>query len=92
MAGADIGGGQREGKGMTEHVHEYGLDKARAGYYCIHDGCLRTLLLEDAIPRLNATERLNWHTAINAANELDAQGWTETPKALRAYADIREGK
>ena len=77
---------------MPEHVHEWKPDLARRGYYCDIEGCTSTLLLDEAIPRLNATERLKGYRAKGAALCLEGAGCSNYTDELIAYADILETK
>jgi hypothetical protein len=82
---------------MTEHVHEWRFGEDEFGrliFVCGEPDCDVILKPEDAITRLNATERLSVEEAKVLLGD-----YPETYKenvqavnALRAYADTLEGK
>ena len=84
---------------MTEHVHEWAFSIYFPHIYCNVKGCNETMAVLEAEARLNATSRLpadehfRWFADMveQAPNldEIEQKSWSG---ALRAYADILEGK
>lgn len=78
---------------MNEHEHEWGVGLhpkfLHAVVRCKHEGCAAWLTIDQANARLNATERLSAEDAKRALSR-----WlpADVSKAIRAYADILEGK
>ena len=78
---------------MTEHVHEWELHVLpRRHFKCSHCGEVLPLLKAEA--RLNATERLNAERARVLLGDYPEtyQENSQAVIALRAYADMLEGK
>ena len=90
---------------MTEHVHEWKWDIVDndAWFYCT--GCERPMGALEIEARLNATERLSAEDVVANIAQIEAcefecqggpielnTGYIRLRDALRAYADILEGK
>ncbi len=76
---------------MTEHVHEWHGSPFSTRFACLY--CSEVLTLDQVAIRLNATERLSAEDARTQARHSEtSQGNTPQIQALKAYADMREGK
>ena len=85
---------------MNEHVHEYQWKSIHRKYLCIH--CPKALNVYEAMPLLNATERLGLEWARQFVEDCDEAMETTSGvtmeiyrsdiELLRAYADILEDK